>query len=132
MKSKRKQVEEPQERKKFMLNQIILLGRATKDPELRRSTNDTAIASFDIAVDNLGKEEGSSFFPVKVFGALGENVAKFVRKGHRVAVVGRIQQRTYMAKDGSKRSIYEVLADSVEFLESKPTEEKPVVEEPAK
>lgn len=120
-----------------MLNQIILLGRATKDPELRRSSNDNTIVSFDIAVDNPGKEEGSSFFPVKVFGALGDNVAKFVRKGHRVAVVGRIQQRTYMAKDGSKRSIYEVLADSVEFLESKPTEdntveEKSVVQESAK
>ena len=115
-----------------MLNQIILLGRATKDPELKVGANDTHIVSFDIAVDNLGKEEGSSFFPVKVFGALGDNVAKFVRKGHRVAVVGRIQQRTYMTKDGSKRSLYEVLADSVEFLEPKPAEEKPVVEESSK
>ena len=115
-----------------MLNVIILMGRATKDPEVRVGANDTHIVSFDIAVDNLGKEEGSSFFPVKVFGALGDNVAKYVRKGHKVAVQGRIQQRTYLAKDGSKRAIYEVLADSVEFLEAKPVdapkEAKPVEE----
>ena len=106
-----------------MLNSIILMGRATKDPEVRVGANESHIVSFDIAVDNLGKDAGSSFFPVKVFGALGDNVAKYVRKGHRVAVLGRIQQRTYLTKDGSKRAVYEVLADSVEFLESKPVDE---------
>lgn len=120
-----------------MLNLIVLVGRATKDPEVRTGANDTHITSFDIAVDNVGKEEGSSFFPVKTFGNLGDNVAKHVRKGSKVAVQGRIQQRTYLAKDGSKKYVYEVIADSVEFLdpkpaEEKPTEEKPVVQEPAK
>lgn len=105
-----------------MLNLIILLGRATKDPELRRGADNTAIANFDLAVDNLGKDSGSSFFVVKAFSKVGENVAKYVRKGDKVAVQGRIQQRTYLAKDGTKRAVYEVLADSVEFLENKPVE----------
>lgn len=125
-----------------MLNVIILMGRATKDPELRKSgVDETSIVNFDVAVDNLGKEAGSSFFTIKCFSKVADNVAKYVRKGDKVAVQGRIQQRTYLAKDGSKRSVYEVLADSVEFLEPKPAEkpvieesaeEKPVVEEPAK
>lgn len=102
-----------------MLNVIILMGRATKDPEVWRTADDTAVVKFDLAVDNLGKEAGSTFFTIKCFSKVGENVSKFVRKGHKVAVQGRIEQRTYLAKDGSKRAIYEVLADSVEFLEPK-------------
>lgn len=105
-----------------MLNVIILMGRATKDPEIWRTADDTAVVKFDLAVDNLGKEAGSSFFTIKCFSKVGENVSKFVRKGHKVAVQGRIEQRTYLAKDGSKRAIYEVLADSVEFLEPKAVE----------
>ena len=105
-----------------MLNVIILMGRATKDPEIWRTADDTAVVKFDLAVDNLGKEAGSSFFAIKCFSKVGENVSKFVRKGHKVAVQGRIEQRTYLAKDGSKRAVYEVLADSVEFLEPKAVE----------
>lgn len=116
-----------------MLNLIILMGRATKDPEFRVGANDSHIVNFDIAVDNLGKDTGSSFFPVKVFGNLAENIAKYVRKGSKVAVQGRIQQRSYMTKDGSKRVVYEVLADVVEFLDQKPAEAEPKpVEETAK
>ena len=113
-----------------MLNVIILMGRATKDPEARRERgigSIIAITNFDIAVDNLRKEsdgsQSSSFFKVTCFGKVAENVAKFVRKGSKIAVQGSIQQRSYLTKDGEKRTTYDVIADSVEFLEPKPVEE---------
>ena len=109
-----------------MLNRIVLKGRLTKDVELRKSNEGNAIANFDLAVDNPRKEadgtRGTSFFPVKVFGASAENLAKFVKKGSAVAVDGSIQQRNFMRKDGTKGSSYEIYADSVEFLDAKPIE----------
>lgn len=115
-----------------MLNVIILMGRATKDPMLRKfgGQESFSIANFDIAVDNLRKEsdgsQSTSFFSVTCLGKVAENVSKFVRKGSKVAVTGRIQQRTYLTQNGEKRSAYDVIADSVEFLESKPVESEPV------
>lgn len=112
-----------------MLNRIVLKGRLTKDVELRKSNEGNAIANFDLAVDNPRKEadgsRGTSFFPVKVFGASAENLAKFVKKGSAVAVDGSIQQRNFMRKDGTKGSSFEIYADSVEFLDTKPVETKP-------
>lgn len=109
-----------------MLNRIVLKGRLTKDVELRKSNEGNAIANFDLAVDNPRKEadgtRGTSFFPVKLFGASAENLAKFVKKGSAVAVDGSIQQRNFMRKDGTKGSTYEIYADSVEFLDAKPVE----------
>lgn len=108
-----------------MLNSIILIGRSTKDP-ITRTSNGISITNFDIAVDNLRKEsdgsQSTSFFAITCFGKVAENVAKFVKKGSKVAVVGSIQQRSYIAKDGQKRSTYDIIADSVEFLDSKPEE----------
>ena len=108
-----------------MLNLIILMGRATKDPMHRAEdvkSNSKAITNFDIAVDNIGGDDSTSFFSVTCFGKVAENVAKFVKKGSKVAVTGRIQQRTYLSKNGEKRSTYDVIADSVEFLDPKPVE----------
>ena len=108
-----------------MLNVIILTGRLTREPQLfRNATAEESIplAAFDIAVDNLGKDAGTTFLSCKAFGKLGEHVSQHLRKGSKVAVSGRIQQRTYLAKDGSKRSVYEVICDSVEFLDPKPVE----------
>lgn len=108
-----------------MLNSIILMGRATKDPTLR-NVKDVDITNFDIAVDNVRKEsdgsQSTSFFAVTCFGKVAVNVASYVKKGSKVAVVGSIQQRSYLTKDGQKRSTYDVIADSVEFLDPK-TEE---------
>ena len=107
-----------------MLNLIILMGRTTKDPESRKVGENT-ITNFDIAVDNLRKEsdgsQSTSFFKVTCFGKVAENVRKFVRKGSKIAVQGSIQQRTYLVAD-SKRTTYDVIADSVEFLDPKPVE----------
>ena len=108
-----------------MLNLIILMGRATKDPMHRAEdvkSNYKAITNFDIAVDNIGGDDSTSFFAVTCFGKVAENVAKFVKKGSKIAVTGRIQQRSYLTRDGQKRSTYDIIADSVEFLDPKPEE----------
>ena len=109
-----------------MLNLIVLMGRATKDPELRR-VNDTSVLNLDLAVDNIHTinaqgEKSTSFFKVTCFGKVAENSSKYVRKGSKIAVTGSIEQRTFLAQDGSKRSTYNVIADSVEFLDPKPVE----------
>lgn len=113
-----------------MLNVIILIGRLTRDPQIFTKEDSTDVVNFDIAVDNIGQDAGTSFFTCKAFGKVAQNINKFCGKGSKVSVTGRIQQRTYLAKDGSKRSVYEVIADSVEFLDPKPANEEPEEEEP--
>lgn len=112
-----------------MLNVITLMGRLTRDPQFFSKEESTNVVNFDIAVDNIGQDAGTSFFTCKAFGKIADNVATYCKKGSKVAVTGRIQQRTYLAKDGSKRSVYEVICDSVEFLDPKPVEEAPSPEE---
>lgn len=111
-----------------MLNNLVLMGRITRDPELKRAGG-TIIVNFDIAVDNIRKEadgtRGTSFFSVVCFNTIAENVEKHLHKGSKVAIVGAIQQRNFIRKDGSKGSVYEVIADSVEFLDPKPVAEEP-------
>ena len=101
------------------------MGRITKDPTSKK-IGETTIVNFDIAVDNIRKEadgtRGTSFFSVVCFNTIAENVEKHLHKGSKVAVVGSIQQRNFIRKDGSKGSVYEVIADSVEFLDPKPAE----------
>ena len=108
-----------------MLNNLVLMGRITKDPTSKK-IGETTIVNFDIAVDNIRKEadgtRGTSFFSVVCFKTIAENVEKHLHKGSKVAVVGSIQQRNFIRKDGSKGSVYEVIADSVEFLDPKPAE----------
>ena len=122
-----------------MLNVITLMGRLTRDPQIFSKEESIDVVNFDIAVDNIGQDAGTSFFTCKAFGKIADNVNNYCKKGSKVAVNGRIQQRTYLAKDGSKRSVYEVICDSVEFLDPKPKteeedelpfEEEPVKEEP--
>lgn len=108
-----------------MLNVLVLNGRITKDPQ-SKEIGETTIVNFDVAVDNVRKEKdgtrGTTFLPVICFNAIAINVAKHLHKGSKVAIVGSIQQRNFIRKDGSKGSVYEVIADSVEFLDSKPEE----------
>lgn len=109
-----------------MLNNVVLMGRITKDPELKK-IGETSILNFDIAVDNLRKESdgtrGTSFFPIVCFNNIAENVSKHLSKGSKIAVVGSIEQRNFLKKDGSQGTKYEVIANSVEFLDSKKPEE---------
>ena len=100
-----------------MINNVVLVGRLTRDPELR---NGGTIAVFTLALDNLGKEKSTSFIPCVCLNQVrSETIAKFAKKGLLVGVEGRLNQRSYQRNDGSKASVLEVIADSVQFLEKR-------------
>ena len=107
-----------------MLNVIILTGRFTKDPILYEN-GENSVVSFDLAVDNYGQDAGTTFITCKAFGKVAQNVNNFCAKGSKVGVSGRLQQRNFLRKDGTKGSTYEVLCDSVEFLDPKEVTEEP-------
>ena len=114
-----------------MINRVVLVGRLTRDPELRRSANGTSISVFTIAIDNLGKEKTTSFIPCVVFNEQrAETVTKFARKGLLVGVEGRLNQRSFTRTDGSKGSTIEVICDSVQFLERREAPENEEMEVP--
>ena len=101
------------------MNSVILIGNLARDPELRYSTgmNQTAICRFTIAVnDGYGERERTSFIPIVVFGKSAENCDRFLSKGRKVAVNGRIQTGSYTNKEGNKVYTTEVIANNVEFL----------------
>lgn len=107
------------------MNKVVLIGRLTKDPELRYTPgNGVAVSSLTLAVDNYNSktgEKGADFIPVVVWGKSAENVAQYCKKGSQIAVSGRITNRSYDAKDGTKRYITEVVADmfnGITFLSS--------------
>lgn len=104
-----------------MLNNVVLVGRLTKDPELKYSQSGVAVANFTLAVDrsfkNADGEKEVDFIPVVVFKKQAENCANYLGKGRLVAIEGRIQVRTYEAKDGGKRWVTEVIANNVRFLD---------------
>ncbi len=103
-----------------MLNKTILIGRLTKDPDLRYTPNGKAVAKFTLAVDRVfSKEKEADFIPCVAWGKTAENCANYIGKGSLVAVEGRIQVRTYEAKDGGKRWVTEIICDSVQFLDRK-------------
>lgn len=105
-----------------MINRIVLVGRLTRDPELRRTGAGTSVAVFTVAVDNLGKEKSTSFIPCVVLNDVrAETVGKYARKGLLVGVEGRLVQRSFVRQDGSKGSVLEVICDSVQFLEKRET-----------
>jgi single-strand DNA-binding protein len=100
-----------------LLNRVILIGRLTRDPELRYTPNGTAVASFTVAVNRKFKREEADFIPIVVWTKLAEHCAKYLGKGRLVAVEGRLQVRTYEAQDGQKRWVTEVIGDDVRFLD---------------
>jgi len=105
-----------------MINRIILVGRLTRDPEMRKTASGLVVTTFTIAVDNRsrsGGEKSSSFIPVVCWNQLAENVAKYTRKGSLVGVDGRLTQRTYERREGGRAQVFEVIADTVQFLEPK-------------
>ncbi len=106
-----------------MLNKVNLVGRLTKDPELRYLGNGTPVASFTLAVNRPFKNrEGNrdaDFISIQVWRKQAENCAQYIGKGSLVAIAGRIQTRNYEAADGQRRYVTEVVADEVHFLESR-------------
>lgn len=101
------------------VNQVILLGRLTRDPEQRTTTSGKTIVNFSLAVDRGGKDDGADFFEVTAWEKLGELVVKYVSKGRKVLVQGRLRQDTWDDKEtGKKRSKVAVVATDVTFLDS--------------
>jgi single-strand DNA-binding protein len=102
------------------MNHVVLIGRLARDPELRYTPNGVAVANFTIAVDRQYKPEGqqeTDFIPIVVWQKLAESCANHLRKGRLVACEGRLQIRSYDTKDGQKRRVAEVYANSVQFLD---------------
>ena len=106
-----------------MLNKIILMGRLTRDPELRRTESGTAVCSFSIAVDRDFKskngEKETDFIDIVSWRATAEFVSKYFTKGRMAVVEGRLQIRDWTDKEGGKRRSAEVVADNVYFGDSK-------------
>ena len=108
-----------------MLNHITLMGRLTRDPELRRTGNGTAVTSFSLAVDRDFKsqsgEKETDFIDVVAWRSSAEFVSKYFTKGRMAVVEGRLQIRDWTDKDGGKRRSAQVVADNVYFGDSKRT-----------
>lgn len=100
------------------INQVILMGRLTRDPEQRTTTTGKTIASFSIAVDRGGQDDSADFFNVTAWEKLGELVMQYLAKGRRVLVQGRLRQDSWDDKEtGKKQSRIEVVATDVTFLD---------------
>jgi single-strand DNA-binding protein len=100
------------------INQVILMGRLTRDPEMRTTSTGKSIASFSIAVDRGGQEDATDFFDVTAWEKLGELVSQYLSKGRRCLVQGRLRQDSWDDKEtGKKRSKIEVVATDVTFLD---------------
>jgi single-strand DNA-binding protein len=115
------------------MNQITIIGKLTKEPELRSTQAGVNVCGFTVAVNRPktqnNQNPGADFFNVNAWRGLGENCARFLEKGKKVCVVGRISLRTW-EKDGKHGASLEVLADDVEFLSPR-VSDMPVPEEPA-
>ena len=116
-----------------MLNRVVLIGRLTRDPELRvTATSGIPVARFTVAVDRPFAKEGQQdvdFIDCVAWRGLGETVAKFMTKGRLVAVEGRLQIRPYETQEGAKRHATEIVCDNVRFLDSKKGDKAPAAEE---
>jgi single-strand DNA-binding protein len=106
----------------IMMNRTILVGRLTKDPDLKYTPNGVAVCTFTLAVNRPFKKDGETeadFINCVVWRKSAENVANFLKKGSLAGVDGRIQTRNYEGQDGKKVYVTEVQAESVQFLEPK-------------
>lgn len=101
-----------------MLNRAILIGRLTKDPELRYTPNGIAVATFTLAVGRNFKKDETDFINIVCWRKTAESVAEYMTKGRLVAVDGRIQTRNYENNEGRRIFVTEVVAEDVRFLES--------------
>lgn len=112
-----------------MLNKIVLMGRLTKDPELRRTGSGTAVASFSLAVDRDfapkdSTEKETDFIDIVCWRSTAEFAAKYFAKGQMAAVSGRLQIRSWQDEDGNRRRSAEVVADNLYFAGSKPGDKR--------
>ena len=105
------------------MNKCILVGNLARDPELTTTSNGVAVCRFSIAVSrryaNADGGRETDFLNIVVWRNLGENCHKFLKKGSKVGIVGNIQTRSYDAQDGTKRYVFEIVAEEVEFLSTR-------------
>src|SRR5271167_5187576 len=106
------------------INRVVITGNLTADPELRSTPSGTSVCNLRIACNTRRKDgeewvDKPNFFNVTVWGAQGENVARYLSKGRPVAIDGRLEWREWEAQDGNKRQAVDVIADSVQFLGSR-------------
>ena len=105
------------------MNRVILVGRITKDPELRTSPNNVSFTAFSIAVNRIAPspngEREADFINCVAFNKQAENLCRFIKKGGQIGVEGKLQTRRYVAQDGSNRIATEVICDNIHFLEPK-------------
>lgn len=105
-----------------MINRVVLVGRLTKDPVLRKTAAGTSITSFTVACNRRFKQDGqpdADFINTVAWNKVADNVAKYTQKGSLVGVEGRIQTRSYDDQQGKRVYVTEIVAESVQFLESK-------------
>ena len=117
------------------MNNVILIGNLTKDVELEKTTNDIAYARFTLAVQkNFKNEEGqyeSDFIKCIAWRGTAEFIAKYFKKGNKIAIEGAIQTRKYVDSTGNDRFVTEVLAEKAEFVQKRPEGQEPVAPPPA-
>jgi len=111
------------------MNKLTIIGRLTKEPELRTTTEGTSVCGFTVAVNRRFHRDGepeADFFNVSAWREKGENCAKYLQKGSKVCVIGAVSVRTYTGNDGTVRAVMEIKsADEVEFISRPQTSEQP-------
>ncbi|MBN2403513.1 MAG: single-stranded DNA-binding protein [Spirochaetes bacterium] len=111
------------------LNRVTIIGRLTRDPELKYIQSGTAVTNFSIAnnrnyTTNSGeKKEEVSYFDCIAWGKMGEILAEYCKKGRRIALEGRLQQRRWEDQEGNKKSKIEIVTDNIQFLDGKPSDQ---------
>lgn len=111
------------------MNKVILIANLTRDPELHETAGGKSVLKFDIAVNRGFKDADGNyitdFFNVSMWGDKGVNCGRYLFKGSKVGIVGRLQNRTYKDKEGNNRTVTEVVAEDVEFLTPKKKDIEP-------
>lgn len=108
------------------MNKVFLIGNISTDIQLRYTQSNMAVATFNLAINRLKRGDGTQvadFINIVVWGKQAESINKYLNKGSKLAIDGRIQTRNYNAQDGAKRYVTEVVAENVQFLDSKKTEQ---------
>lgn len=105
------------------MNKVILMGRLTRDPEIRYTQDQKAVARFAIAVDRrFSAQKETDFFNCTAFGKLAEFAEKYLHKATKILLIGRVQNDNYTNKEGQKVTAVQIIADEIEFAESKAAE----------
>lgn len=99
------------------INRVVLVGRLTRDPELRNTTTGKQVVNFSIAVDDTFNREHTNFFNIVAWGSQADFVSKYMTKGRLIGIDGRLQQRKYTTQDGQDRNVIEVVAERVQGLD---------------